>query len=225
MTNQTRHPDWDTLNEFVDGVLPDALTAEVREHLGHCAQCSAMHEDVLQLVHRLQHAPVPQAPAELWQGVHASVSTYVRATPVKTLTQKPQRVFSLSAQQLAAAAVLLVIATTAATVLFTRERGGSVPVVAIDTLRTPLELTATDRQYLATVEQLETELIRTRQQLQPSTIAMVERSLATIDTALAEAREALLADPANAELREVLESAYRQKVDFLKRAMQIASQE
>jgi hypothetical protein len=60
-------------------------------------------------------------------------------------------------------------------------------------------------------------------ELSPATIQAVEQSLSTIDVAIAEAREALLRDPANAALPELLASNYRQKIDLLRRATQIPS--
>ena len=52
----------------------------------------------------------------------------------------------------------------------------------------------------------------------PETRAIVERNLAVIDAALRESREALAKDPHNHALEELLLSAYRQKIDWLKRA-------
>jgi len=50
----------------------------------------------------------------------------------------------------------------------------------------------------------------------------VERSLATIDTAIAEARVALTSDPGNQALVEILSSNYERKVDLLQRATELA---
>jgi len=59
--------------------------------------------------------------------------------------------------------------------------------------------------------------------LSPETVVKVERALATIDLAIAEGREALLRDPANAALSELLASNYRQKIELLRRMTQLAS--
>jgi hypothetical protein len=51
---------------------------------------------------------------------------------------------------------------------------------------------------------------------------VLEESLATIDRALADARGALAADPANAVLAEMLHANYEKKLDLLRRANQHA---
>ena len=59
--------------------------------------------------------------------------------------------------------------------------------------------------------------------LSPGTLVKVERALATIDLAIAEGREALLRDPSNAALSELVASNYRQKIELLRRVTQLAS--
>lgn len=61
------------------------------------------------------------------------------------------------------------------------------------------------------------------QRLDPATRAVLERSLRTIDEALHEARSALAADPSSAAFHSFVEAAYRQKLDFLRRANDVAA--
>ena len=51
----------------------------------------------------------------------------------------------------------------------------------------------------------------------------VERSLRTIDDAIAEARSALAKDPASGVVYELLLGMYRQKIDLLKRSATLAA--
>jgi hypothetical protein len=137
-----------------------------------------------------------------------------------------------SARWLAAAAVLLMAVSSGVTALFMR-RGAEAPspsVAAGD--RTPLlraapdgiapalpaAFAATEAAYLDDVAELQATFAAQRSTLAPATIAVVERSLAAIDAAIAEARTALLADPANQALAELLSSSYRHKVELLRRA-------
>jgi hypothetical protein len=80
---------------------------------------------------------------------------------------------------------------------------------------------ASDRDYVLAAEDLERVLQEGRDRLSPATIEVIERNLALIDAAIAEAREALRADPANADLRALLWGAHRQKLDLLDRAMRL----
>ena len=75
-----------------------------------------------------------------------------------------------------------------------------------------------DQQYDAAVADLEKALHRGRGRLDASTIAIVEHNLQTIDQAIAQARQALAADPANSYLSSHLVEARRHKLDLLRRA-------
>ena len=62
-----------------------------------------------------------------------------------------------------------------------------------------------------------------RERLRPETVALLERNLAVIDTAIAESRAALARDPASAELRRFFAAAARQKVELLRWAARVAA--
>jgi hypothetical protein len=65
---------------------------------------------------------------------------------------------------------------------------------------------------------LRAALLRDQAVLEPETVRVLEQSLARIDAALADARAALAADPANAVLAEMLQANYEKKLDLLRRA-------
>jgi hypothetical protein len=77
--------------------------------------------------------------------------------------------------------------------------------------------------YDAAIAELETALDKQRGKLDPKTVQVVERNLALIDRAIADARTALAADPASRYLNAHLASTMRQKVDLLRRVNDMAS--
>ena len=81
-----------------------------------------------------------------------------------------------------------------------------------------------DAQYDAAVSDLEKALKEGRGRLDPQTITVVEHNLQTIDDAIRQAREALVADPANTYLSGHLVEARRRKLDLLRRAAQLTSE-
>lgn len=87
----------------------------------------------------------------------------------------------------------------------------------------PSAVRAVDNNYAATVAELREALEGQRAALAPSTVRTVERSLAVIDSAIAEARNALAADPANAALVDILSAHYERKVDLLQRATELST--
>jgi hypothetical protein len=81
-----------------------------------------------------------------------------------------------------------------------------------------------DAQYDAAVADLEKALKDGRGRLDASTIAIVEHNLQIIDQAINQAREALVADPANSYLSGHLVEARRRKLDLLRRAAALTSE-
>ena len=75
-----------------------------------------------------------------------------------------------------------------------------------------------DPRYDATIAQLQEILTNGRDQLDTTTVRVLEQNLAIIDRAVEEARRAVAADPANPYLRTHLASTMRRKVDLLRRA-------
>lgn len=137
----------------------------------------------------------------------------------------------LSPRWLAAAALVLMAASSAATALYLRRARGDLPSAvaeqpvaapgALPVGPLPASFVATEGAYLASVAEVEALLGAQRAALAPATIEAVERALATIDTAIAEARAALFADPANESIAGRLELSYRQKLDLLRRAAEL----
>ncbi len=164
---------------------------------------------------------------DLWPDIRARIeATRVVAlpreqgAPVATSGPRGPRV---SWPQLAAAAAVLVLASVALTRWITEPVVPTVVVApAMDSAGTARAL-ASFASFERTAADLTAALERRAGQLDPATRAVLERSLRTIDQAIAEAREALVADPASAAMRGFVESAYRQKVDFLRRANDVAA--
>jgi hypothetical protein len=116
----------------------------------------------------------------------------------------------MPAWALAAAAAVLVLASIGGTMLVLRpeatSRAGSERLGALES------------DYEVASAELSRLLDGARQQLPPATAASLERNLSAIDSALAEVRRALAADPGNVTLEQLVLSAWRQKVRLLRRA-------
>jgi hypothetical protein len=72
-------------------------------------------------------------------------------------------------------------------------------------------------QYREASRELEAEVAAHAAALSPNTREVVRRSLATIDTAIADLRAALGADPRDVAAGQALSLVYERKLDFLKR--------
>ena len=223
MIDTGHHLDWSTLNDFADGTLSSDVAAEVEQHLSSCAQCREELDTLRATIGTLESAAVAPVPEALWADIQQSISATAKPT---SNTHSRFRSYNVSAPKLAAAAVLLVVSSVSATLLFSRMDDAPSQLASTDSVTmgsTPtMQLTATDARFIPGVEALEKQLASQRSTLRPETVVILEKSLNTIDDALIEARMALLADPANAALRQVLETTYRQKLEFLTRATRYA---
>lgn len=77
--------------------------------------------------------------------------------------------------------------------------------------------------YESAADELAALLAQRSARLDPATLEVLERTLRTIDEALAEAREALARDPESVRARGFVETIWRQKLDFLRRANDVAA--
>jgi hypothetical protein len=77
------------------------------------------------------------------------------------------------------------------------------------------------RNYDAAVAELENVLERNRNQLDSTTVRVLEQNLAIIDRAINDARAALGQEPANPYLSRYLDQAMQKKVQLLRRATSV----
>ena len=202
--------------EQISDLAERAPGAEDREpHLAQCAECRETLRRVRALVAAAHALPRDIAPdPEVWTRLRERV----RHAP-----KRPRRRWATRIAGFAAAAVIVFVAG----VLVLTPRGqdarvkGKVPTP--DAAAQTRLVANIDANYAPTVEQLRQALDERRATLAPSTVRVVERSLATIDSAIAEARTALAADPANQTLVQILSAHYERKVDLLQRATESSS--
>jgi anti-sigma factor RsiW len=234
----TMHDEWtDKLSDYLDDELQDSERAAVEAHLQGCPACSAVLNDLQRVIARAQAAADAARPphTNLWNGVAGRIDRI----------RQPRRV-SFTVTQLAAAAVLLIGVSAGiswrlktsisdgpegphydrASASADRAAGSSADSPSGSSADLQLRpdgvsligVSLADDQYDAAVADLERALKQGRGKLDTATIAIVEQNLQTIDQAIAQAREALAADPANSYLTGHLVEARRRKLDLLRRA-------
>jgi len=201
------------LDDYLDARLDAAHRTSMEAHVAACPSCRTLMES-LRLV-KEEAARLPRSiapPRTLWPDIAARLPA---RAPVASL---PRPAWVRWAP-LAAAAVLLIIVTVSLTLRLVHPA----PEVAVRPAPAarPVQGFAAEREYALAAEDLERVLEEGRDQLAPATVEALERSLALIDAAIAEAHAALAADPANADVRALLWGALRQKLDLLERATRL----
>jgi hypothetical protein len=218
----TEHISWETLNALVDGRVTESERSEADVHAAHCSSCRSRLLALREAVGAARDLPrAVTPPAELWDSIRATIESG-KVAHLGPATRSP-RGWWITPGRVVAAALLLVTLTATLTVALTRGSGPATLASSLEVDAHAVSWQVAERGYQASVLELRSQLAESASQLAPATIATIEQSLATIDVAIAEAREALLRDPSNAALPELLASNYRQKIELLRRATQLAS--
>lgn len=216
----------DRLSEYLDGELAADDRAALEAHLAGCPACTETLGQLRRVVGRARAMVDQPVAGDLWPGIAARIGA--RGAPVIDLaTARARRRVSLSLPQLAAAAVLLLAAGAGAALIAARPAAPPTPVAATGTAPSARVVPAglpgpAEASYDMAVLDLERTLDAGRSRLSPTTIAVLERNLARIDQAIAEARNALAADPANAYLSGHLAATMQQKLALLQQATALA---
>jgi hypothetical protein len=213
--------DTDLLSLYLDGDVTPDERARVEAHLDACPGCRDVLADLAVVRETAGDlTSVDRVPdVDLWSGVAART------------TLAPKRGISLSWVQAIAAGLVLAAMSGGAVWMSMRER----PAMAGDAPRVaergpapgdeagPIPVAHfADEAYETAVKDLREALENGRNRLDPQTIQVLERNLASIDQAIAEARKALMADPANVSLNNYLAGVQRRKLDLLRTAGELA---
>ncbi len=213
------------LNDWVDGTLSDGGKREVEQHLATCADCRRRDQGLREI---LRHAAaLPRSvtpPRDLWPGIAEGIERQ-RAWSWPRLGAWPS-VLAV------AAAVIIALAA----VLFGRPSPAPVHTVVIPSPGTsetaPLHPAAVERNpglaamesdYQAAAGALLEALQERKDELEPETLARIQRNLAVIDEALAEVHRALEKDPNRPELERMLVSTHRKRVDVLRGMVKLST--
>lgn len=216
----THHLDDQALSDLLDDGLDTSARAAAEEHLAACDACFSRMQRMRMVVASAASLPrTLPAPSGEWQRVRARLDAGgLRSTPAAWWTRR---------SALLAAGLALVIASSGVTALILGGRRdvaverASVPASAA--ALTP-RLAALEHEYATVTRDLERALAERKHTLAPETIAAVERSLTTIEAAIAEARDALAHDPGSETLARLLVAGHDQKVELLRHATRLATQ-
>ena len=210
MTGENRpHLTEEELHGLADGTLAAGGRPSVAAHVEGCAECAGLVERLRRLLAATDAVPRSiEPPRDLWPEIRRRIRG---ESPRASDRPHGWRYYG----RFAAAAVVLVVASsllTRAAMLKGSQSGlpsttGGVPVAG--TFTPVSEYDRLDRELAAL-------LAAHRRTLSPATIATVERNLAIIDQAIAEIRAALVEDPANPALHDLLKSSYGQKQALLR---------
>lgn len=205
------------LSEYLDDELTVAERSAIDAHLGTCAGCRDVLDDLRTIVAAASRLPVTLPDRELWDGV----SNRIGGVRVAQFAARQKRRFSFTLPQIAAAGIALMLTSGGLVYLLrpeppaiTANSAPGEPNVA--DLIMPVALV--DPNYDGAVADLERRLEDGRDRLDPQTVRVLEQNLDAIDRAIDECLRALEADPANSYLNNHLVSARQRKLALLRSA-------
>ena len=202
-----KHPNEETLNDYVDELLSEAERLEVRRHLDGCPDCTCTVEELNRIVSAAGKLGEIEPTRDLLPGVRAVVN-------------RPSRGWVRWA---AAAAAIAVVALLAGLRLGS---GGVTPSIVtgeptIDVLLADFQ--AAEAEYVRATEMLARGLEERRDEIEPETLELLDANLELIDSAIAEVRLALDRDGVGVENTQMLSALYGKKLNILMRASRLSS--
>ena len=222
------------LSEYLDGELPVEERAALETHLRQCVACGVVLADLKRIVARARSLEDRTPDRDLWLGIAARIGAgaprpdLARGAMVRPI-ESARRRWSFSLPQLAAAGIALMALSGGAAWLLhpaaqapVASRAAPAPGAAAPVALASGPTTA-DRSYDAAVADLQRVLDAGRGRLDTTTVRVIERNLATIDSAIAQAQRAVAADSANLYLNSHLAETMQRKLELLRQAAALVS--
>ena len=208
------------LSEYLDETLPAGEREALEAHLTTCAECRETLDELRRVVDRARGLDDRQPSKDLWSGIATRIgSKAVVSIDRARVPARAVRRLSFSVPQALAAGIALMIVSSGAVWLSLRghpaggSQSSSDPGNEINIGWTD----SVDHSVGPVVDSLRKILGENRAQLNDSTVRVLEKNLAIIDSAIAEARRALDADPNNNYLNHHLADVVRRRADLLRR--------
>ncbi len=207
----------DRLSEYLDGTLAGSERAALDAHLAGCAACAATLEELRRVVARAQNLQDRRPATDLWPGLAERIG--VSPDIVSLPARRARRVAFSIPQLIAASLVLVVLGSGGAWLVFHQWGGPATPVTLVSWADSAIVSSNADVLVLRAA----LDAGRRSGRIDSTTVRVLEQSLATIDTAVAQARRALAADPNSVYLHQHIARTLRRKSDFVARASTLVS--
>jgi anti-sigma factor RsiW len=208
------HDHWfNRLSEWLDGDLPQADRDAIEAHVSECAECLNALEDLRRVQRAARQLPPRMPDRDLWPGIETRIEP------------RPMRRVSFSWP--AAMAAGLFIAALSGLGTWVALHRGEAPVADLASVVEPRTagaraIAVNSAPYDRAIADLLTTLRTERRDLNPRTIDTIERSLAVINKAIADAQDALAKDPTDDDLVAYLSERQRARLAVLRQVERIA---
>lgn len=217
----------DRLSEYVDGDLGRDDVMALEEHLHDCNACRVAVDELRAVAATATTLEDREPETDLWPAIADRIrAARMGETPVIAVAAR--RRFTFTVPQLVAAAGVLMMVGASATFLAVRNTGlVGEPEIQVAIPANPeflaAGMVAGGVPYETAVAELAEALEEHSVALDPATVLVLERSLAVIDSAIAEAQASLRQEPDDQYLNAHLAHSKQRKLELLTRAVNIAT--
>lgn len=220
MTNG--HPGDREIQLYLDGEGTTAERWETASHLNECAECTNRLDEYRMQKEEIASLPrYVEPPRDLWPAIAARIEQPAVPTSIRRMPRRSAfRLIATGIAAMGGAAVLMI-----GIGLGRQSPHRTTPLSTIPSVPTGLLATYDEPSYDSAIAELELALSTFRDALRPETVAALEESLSTIDAAIADARAALAADPANDHLHRHLAASMQTKLRLLRTMVGTATAE
>jgi len=214
----------DRLSEYLDDSLTQAEREALDAHLATCGECRETLDELRRVVDRARGLDDRPPTKDLWSGIATRIGSsggtaVVSINSARTPARAGRRLSFSWPQAIAAGIALVAVSSGAVWLALRAPRAAGTPTVVAGTPGfKETWISETDSGVDSVVLQMRRALTQGRTQLDTSTVRVLEKNLAIIDSAIAEARRALEQDPNNNYLNHHLADTMRRKADLLRRA-------
>ncbi|HYK10885.1 MAG TPA: zf-HC2 domain-containing protein [Gemmatimonadales bacterium] len=209
------------LSEYLDETLTQGEREALDAHLATCRECSETLDELRRVVDRARGLDDRPPSKDLWSGIATRIGSGTAVVSVdRARTASPARSarrLSFSIPQALAAGILLMAVSSGAVWMSLRDHQTPVLQPSPDSIDIPAVWQKVDASVDPVVDSLRKAVKENGPNLDTSTVRIVEKNLAIIDSAIAEARRALNADPNNNYLNHHLADVVRRRADLLRR--------
>jgi anti-sigma-K factor RskA len=211
-------------SDYIDGALELGEQLQVERHLADCEGCRAVRDDLLQIVHFSRQLPLQTPSSAVWARIKSEVGV---ERPASIFTRARRRIASVQSRHLAisipqlvaSAAALVIVASVAVTLLRSNQ---NLPVDSTITTSSLISEQAIDRlshrdmkQYEERINALTERVEQRKGTWNPELQAAFQRNMIYVDQSLVECRNELADNPKDDVSRELMLTAYREKVRLL----------
>jgi anti-sigma-K factor RskA len=207
------------ISDYVDGEMGLGAQTKIENHLADCEPCRAVRDDLLQIVHFSRQLPLHTPSSTVWARIQEQIDEEQPKTTgarLKTWWGKVQgRDFHLSIPQFATVTAAVIVMVVVGAIIFRNTQTSNLQIGPGAAGPTVLLYNPDFEQIEKRINELKGTVEQRKAAWSPELRDSFEKSMIYVDQSLADCRKELNNNPEDETCRELLSSAYKEKMRVL----------